>query len=140
MQEVVQLPDIAVVPLLYKTWNYRATTARYRTANPRGITLDAVVGANIMNNFVFGKLFCRHELIASSISATCSYFSGRVVGKSGFILFHGSSYQTISVESVAHPKKEASRLVWFVVLLQFVLRFPIQILFKYHMVLLATTN
>ncbi|KAI4999967.1 hypothetical protein ZWY2020_004556 [Hordeum vulgare] len=34
--------------------------------------------------------------------------------KAGFISFHGGSSQTISVESVPHPGKEASRLVWFV--------------------------
>ncbi|KAM0906750.1 hypothetical protein ACQ4PT_016559 [Festuca glaucescens] len=49
----------------------------------------------------------------SSISG-CSYSNDRGVGKPGFISFHGGSSQTITVESVPHPGKEASRLVWFV--------------------------
>ncbi|KQK09379.1 uncharacterized protein LOC100845684 isoform X2 [Brachypodium distachyon] len=51
---------------------------------------------------------------ADSTKSDGSYFSERGVGKSGFISFHGGSSQTISVESVPHPGKEASRLVWFV--------------------------
>ncbi|XP_066314842.1 uncharacterized protein [Miscanthus floridulus] len=43
-----------------------------------------------------------------------SYFSGRDAGKPGFISFHGSSFQKTTVESVPHPGKEASRLVWFI--------------------------
>lgn len=51
---------------------------------------------------------------ADSSVSLCSYFTERSVGKPGFISFHGGSSQTISVESVPHPGKEASRLVWFV--------------------------
>lgn len=51
---------------------------------------------------------------ADSSASLCSYFTERSVGKPGFISFHGGSSQTISVESVPHPGKEASRLVWFV--------------------------
>ena len=43
-----------------------------------------------------------------------SYFAGRGAGKPGFISFHGSSFQKTTVESVPHPGKEASRLVWFI--------------------------
>ncbi|TVT98929.1 hypothetical protein EJB05_55742, partial [Eragrostis curvula] len=35
-------------------------------------------------------------------------------GKPGFISFRGGSHQNKAVESVPHPGKEASRLVWFV--------------------------
>lgn len=47
-------------------------------------------------------------------SESSSYFAGRGAGKSGFISFHGSSFQKTTVESVPHPGKEASRLVWFI--------------------------
>uniref|UniRef100_A0A0E0FRU7 Uncharacterized protein n=2 Tax=Oryza TaxID=4527 RepID=A0A0E0FRU7_ORYNI len=50
----------------------------------------------------------------SPASGSSSYFTERGNGKSGFISFQGSSYQMKSVESVPHPGKEASRLVWFV--------------------------
>jgi hypothetical protein len=51
---------------------------------------------------------------AGSSTSGCSYSSERGVGKSGFISFHGGSSQAVTVESVPHPGKEASRLVWFV--------------------------
>ncbi|CAM0882300.1 unnamed protein product [Alopecurus aequalis] len=51
---------------------------------------------------------------ADSSTSGFSYSNKRGVGKSGFIFFHGGSSQTINVESVPHPGKEASRLVWFV--------------------------
>ncbi|XP_062218861.1 uncharacterized protein LOC133918797 isoform X2 [Phragmites australis] len=47
-------------------------------------------------------------------SDSSSYFTYRGGGKPGFISFQGSSYQKTIVESVPHPGKEASRLVWFV--------------------------
>ena len=47
-------------------------------------------------------------------SASSSYFTGRGAGKPGFISFQGSSFQKTTVESVPHPGKEASRLVWFI--------------------------
>ncbi|KAL5222522.1 hypothetical protein ABZP36_027235 [Zizania latifolia] len=49
----------------------------------------------------------------STVSGS-SYFTDRGVGKPGFISFQGGSYRMRSVESVPHPGKEASRLVWFV--------------------------
>lgn len=51
---------------------------------------------------------------ADSSTSGCSFSNERGVGKSGFISFHGGGSQTIAVESVPHPGKEASRLVWFV--------------------------
>ncbi|KAF8696146.1 hypothetical protein HU200_037039 [Digitaria exilis] len=47
-------------------------------------------------------------------SETSSYFTGRGAGKPGFILFQGSNFQKTTLESVPHPGKEASRLVWFI--------------------------
>ncbi|CAL4947900.1 unnamed protein product [Urochloa decumbens] len=47
-------------------------------------------------------------------SESTSYFTGRGAGKPGFISFQGSSFQKTTVESVPHPGKEASRLVWFI--------------------------
>ncbi|CAO2183134.1 unnamed protein product [Urochloa humidicola] len=47
-------------------------------------------------------------------SESSSYFTGRGAGKPGFISFQGSSFQKTTVESVPHPGKEASRLVWFI--------------------------
>jgi hypothetical protein len=47
-------------------------------------------------------------------SDSSSYYTGMGGGKLGFISFQGGSYQNKSVESVPHPGKEASRLVWFV--------------------------
>ncbi|KAM3350646.1 hypothetical protein ACQJBY_023006 [Aegilops geniculata] len=51
---------------------------------------------------------------ADSSASLGSDFTERSVGKPGFVSFHGGSSQMISVESVPHPGKEASRLVWFV--------------------------
>uniref|UniRef100_M8AT27 Uncharacterized protein n=1 Tax=Aegilops tauschii TaxID=37682 RepID=M8AT27_AEGTA len=51
---------------------------------------------------------------ADSSASLGSDFTERSAGKPGFISFHGGSSQTLSVESVPHPGKEASRLVWFV--------------------------
>jgi hypothetical protein len=51
---------------------------------------------------------------ADSSTSGCSYSTHRGVGKPGFISFHGGSSQKVAVESVPHPGKEASRLVWFV--------------------------
>ncbi|KAG8055716.1 hypothetical protein GUJ93_ZPchr0001g32247 [Zizania palustris] len=50
----------------------------------------------------------------STASGSFSYFTKRGIGKPGFISFQGGSYHMKSVESVPHPGKEASRLVWFV--------------------------
>ena len=50
----------------------------------------------------------------ASASESSSYFTGRGAGKPGFISFQGSSFQKTTVESVPHPGKEASRLVWFI--------------------------
>jgi len=47
-------------------------------------------------------------------SESSSYFTGRGAGKPGFISFQGSNIQKKAVESVPHPGKEASRLVWFI--------------------------
>ncbi|XP_062206628.1 uncharacterized protein LOC133908567 [Phragmites australis] len=47
-------------------------------------------------------------------SDSSSYFTDKGAGKPGFISFQGSNYQRTTVESVPHPGKEASRLVWFV--------------------------
>ncbi|KAG8077678.1 hypothetical protein GUJ93_ZPchr0007g3640 [Zizania palustris] len=49
-----------------------------------------------------------------SPASDSSYFTDQSVGKPGFISFQGSNYRMRSVESVPHPGKEASRLVWFV--------------------------
>jgi hypothetical protein len=43
-----------------------------------------------------------------------SYFAGRGAGKPGFISFQESTFRKSTVESVPHPGKEASRLVWFI--------------------------
>uniref|UniRef100_A0ACD5VQ24 Uncharacterized protein n=1 Tax=Avena sativa TaxID=4498 RepID=A0ACD5VQ24_AVESA len=51
---------------------------------------------------------------ADSYTSGSSYSKEMGVGKPGFISFHGGSSQTLTVESVPHPGKEASRLVWFV--------------------------
>lgn len=47
-------------------------------------------------------------------SESSSYFTGRGAGKPGFISFQGSNYRKTTLESVPHPGKEASRLVWFI--------------------------
>ncbi|KAL6614661.1 hypothetical protein ACP70R_036931 [Stipagrostis hirtigluma subsp. patula] len=47
-------------------------------------------------------------------SDSSSYFTDSGGGKPGFVSFQGSSYQKTTVESVPHPGKEASRLVWFI--------------------------
>ncbi|KAL6839842.1 hypothetical protein ACP4OV_029652 [Aristida adscensionis] len=46
-------------------------------------------------------------------SGSSSYFTDTGGGKPGFISFQRSHYQK-TVESVPHPGKEASRLVWFI--------------------------
>lgn len=48
------------------------------------------------------------------VSDSSSYSTDLGGGKPGFISFQGGSYQNKTVESVPHPGKEASRLVWFV--------------------------
>ncbi|KAJ1285011.1 hypothetical protein BS78_03G248300 [Paspalum vaginatum] len=51
---------------------------------------------------------------AAAASESSSYFTGTGAGKPGFISFQGTSFQKTTAESVPHPGKEASRLVWFI--------------------------